>query len=123
MGRWIFLLSIAVSLSGCCAFGGGCGDGLSVHALAWNGPGPNDPYRSPKRATRIVRSKQTITVATPVEPSKKEAELAALPKHSPEWWSLHDAIEAEADAKLAKTLIICRGCLPLDEDDRTGSIK
>jgi hypothetical protein len=49
--------------------------------------------------------------------------MAALPKYSPEWWSVHDAIELEADAKLAKAMIICRGCLPQNDGDRTGSIK
>jgi hypothetical protein len=33
-----------------------------------------------------------------------------------------DAINRAADAKLKKKLIICRGCMPPELDDQTGSI-
>jgi hypothetical protein len=33
-----------------------------------------------------------------------------------------DAINPAADAKLKKKLIICRGCMPPELDDQTGSI-
>ena len=76
------------------------------------------------RSARIVRNKPTKDVAAKAEqPSNQEAELAALPKSSKEWWALHDQIEADADAKLARNMIICIGCLPPDADDGTGSIK
>lgn len=42
--------------------------------------------------------------------ARRERELAMLPKNSPEWWALHNKIEADEDLRLAKTLIICRGC-------------
>jgi hypothetical protein len=38
--------------------------------------------------------------------------LAKLPKNSPEWWALHDKIQAETDARLSRQLVICTGCLP-----------
>jgi hypothetical protein len=45
----------------------------------------------------------------------REARLAAFPVHSPEWWVVLGAIEAEEDARLAKLLVICKGCF-----DRIG---
>jgi hypothetical protein len=124
MGRWILLTSVAVMLSGCCGFGGGCGVGSPAGLLAWDGLSPEYSKPLPKRSVRIMRSKLTTSIKNTAEhPSEKDVELAALPKNSPEWWSLHDAINAEADAKLAKNLIICHGCLPSNSDDRTGSIK
>jgi hypothetical protein len=125
MSRWLFLILIAVTLSGCCGLGAGCGVvPSSARLLAWDGLGPDNFNRPQKRSTRIARSKPTVTVAAKVEqPSNKEAELAGLPKNSPEWWTLHDQVEADADAKLARNLIICRGCFPSNPDDRTGSVK
>jgi hypothetical protein len=124
MARWIILFSITLTLSGCCGFAGCCGVGLSTRSLAWDGLGPNDPNRPWRRPNPRTNAKQTHTVVASVEqPSDKGAELAALPKNSPEWWALHDEIEAAADTKLAKSLIICRGCLPSNADEQTGSIK
>ena len=39
-----------------------------------------------------------------------ETGLAPFPVHSPEWWAVLGAVEAEEDARLAKVLIICKGC-------------
>lgn len=119
MSRWLFLILI-----GCCGLAVGCGVGPSARLFAWDGLDPDNSSRPPERSTRIVRSKPTVTVAAKVEqPTDKGAELAALPKYSPEWWTLHDQIEADADAELARNIIICIGCLPPNPDDRTGSIK
>jgi hypothetical protein len=41
-----------------------------------------------------------------------EATLAALPRYSKEWVALSDAIDARAEARLARAMNICRGCLP-----------
>jgi hypothetical protein len=123
MSRWLSLILMAVSLSGCCGLGTGCAVEPSARLLAWDGLGPDISNRPQKPSIRIVRSKPPVIIAAKLEQSHKEEELAALPKNSPEWWSLHDQVEAEADAKLAKNLIICRGCFPANADDRTGSIK
>lgn len=40
----------------------------------------------------------------------REAELARLPTYSREWVALRRTIDAEEDARIAKILIICRGC-------------
>ena len=49
-----------------------------------------------------------------------DAALAALPKYSKEWVALYEAIEARAEAKLARAMIICRGCLPRLDEDRNA---
>jgi hypothetical protein len=42
---------------------------------------------------------------------------AAPPNRSPEWWAILNAIEAEEDARLAKILVICKGCFgPIGDD-------
>jgi hypothetical protein len=95
MSRWVFLILIK-----CCGLAVGVGP--SARLLAWDGRNPDNSNRPPERSTRIVRSKPTVTVAAKVkQPSDKGADLAALPKYSPEWWTLHDQIEADADAELA----------------------
>ncbi len=37
---------------------------------------------------------------------------AGLPPYSKEWWQAQDGIEAEQDAKVNRSLVICQGCLP-----------
>jgi len=51
----------------------------------------------------------------------RESELAALAKNSPEWWALHDAIEAEENTRLTKIMAICKGCLDPIGDAPAGS--
>ena len=55
--------------------------------------------------------------AEPVD-RNRETKLAAIPNHSPEWWAVLNAIEAEEDARLAKILVICKGCFDPIGDDR-----
>jgi len=94
--------------------------GNTSHLYAWDGLGV-DPNR-PAQMTRSIRAKPVVRTADD-NGRKKEAELARLKKFSPEWWSLHDQIEAAIDARLAKIMVICRGCLPARTDDQpTGSI-
>jgi hypothetical protein len=123
MSRWILLTSIAVALSGCCGFGSGCGVTPSAQLLAWDGLSPE--YSNPllNRSTQITSRKHPKAVEASAEHvSDKEVQLASFPKHSAQWWSVREAIDADADARLAKNLIICRGCLP-GVDERTGSIR
>jgi hypothetical protein len=65
--------------------------------------------------------KKTETMASG-DASAKEAELAALKPYSKEWWSIRDAIDRTDEIKLARKLIICRGCMPSEPADQTGSI-
>ena len=43
--------------------------------------------------------------------------LAAFQVHPPQWWTILSEIEAEEDARLAKVLVICKGCFdPIGDD-------
>ena len=71
---------------------------------AWDGAGedPNQPRTAaqPSRATR-----------TPPHPSAPSRKPGFRP-YSKEWWQAQDGIEAEQDAKVNRSLVICQGCLP-----------
>ncbi|MHC2619124.1 hypothetical protein ACVIW2_001156 [Bradyrhizobium huanghuaihaiense] len=80
---------------------------------AWDGAGedPNQPRAAsaPSRTTR--------TAAT----SERTGSRAGLQPYSKEWWQAQDGIEAEQDARVNRSLVICQGCLrpqPQAEDSR-----
>lgn len=69
--------------------------------------------------TRLVHAKsqrtksaeeQTSTIESRLAIENREAELDRLPKYSPEWVALRKRIDAEEDARIARILVICRGC-------------
>ncbi|WP_426418282.1 hypothetical protein [Bradyrhizobium genosp. A] len=70
---------------------------------AWDGAGedPNRPHSAaePSRALRAAAS----------ERAKAQA---GLQPYSKEWWQAQDGIEAEQDARVNRSLVICQGCLP-----------
>jgi hypothetical protein len=70
---------------------------------AWDGAGedPNRPHSAaePSRAMRTATSERTKS-------------QAGLEPYSKEWWQAQDGIEAEQDAKVNRSLVICQGCLP-----------
>ena len=66
-----------------------------------------------------------LTVTAPTQPDanrEKEKVLATLREYSAEWVALRKEIEAEEDKRLKAKLVICRGCLPKEDADRTGSL-
>ena len=71
---------------------------------AWDGTGedPNQPQSAPERS-RAMRT------AVRPERSKPQAELQP---YSKEWWQAQDGIEADQEARVNRSLVICRGCLP-----------
>jgi hypothetical protein len=75
------------------------------YQYAWDGLGqnPNLP-----RSHRVPRQS-----STPEQDSnlQREAVLAELRPYSAAWWVVHDEIEADREAKIAKKLVICRGCI------------
>jgi hypothetical protein len=71
----------------------------------------------------VATRKPTDAASLLVSVLDDEAALAAVPKYSKEWVALYEAMQAKNDAKLARAMIICRGCLPRADGDRTGSIK
>jgi len=119
--RWSLLISIVLTLGGCASFGGCCNYATSTHLYAWDGLGvdPNRPAPARKIAHRDAKAAVSWTQRQP----DRELQLAALPKYSADWWSLHDTIELQKDAALSRAMIICRGCLAEKTGDQTGSIK
>jgi hypothetical protein len=78
---------------------------------AWDGAGedPNQPRSGPSRATRAAAS------------SERNRSQAGLQPYSKEGWQAQDGIEAEHDARVNRSLVICQGCLrpqPQVEDSR-----
>ncbi|MGY8637975.1 hypothetical protein RAD15_36440 [Bradyrhizobium sp. 14AA] len=79
---------------------------------AWDGAGedPNQP-RSASGASRATRTAV----------SERNRSQAGLAPYSKEWWQAQDGIEAEQDARVNRSLVICQGCLrpqPQAEDSR-----
>jgi hypothetical protein len=74
---------------------------------AWDGAG-EDPNR-PGNASRAVAG------------SERNRSQAGLQPSSREGWQAQDGIEAEHDARVNRSLVICQGCLrpqPQPEDSR-----
>lgn len=87
----------------------GCAVGPQAHLAsdpaftpryAWDGAG-EDPNR-PRAASRPTRN---------LARSERAASQAGLQPQSKEWWQAQDASEAEQDARLNRSLVICQGCL------------
>lgn len=77
---------------------------------AWDGAG-EDPNR-PRAA-----SQPTHTAAH----AERNRSQAGVQPYSKEWWQAQDGIEAEQDARVNRSLVICQGCLrqpPQPEDSR-----
>jgi hypothetical protein len=99
----VLLLSLALA---------GCAVGPQAHLsdpafkparYAWDGAGedPNQPrsVSGPSRATRAASG------------SERNRSQAGLQPDSKEWWQTQDSIEAEQDARVNRSLVICQGCL------------
>lgn len=112
MIRSVVSLIVVFALSGCMTTTASVRETRSSYA--WDGLGrESDPRaRTPKRTA------QKPAVHSP-QPEGAD-ELAALPRNSPEWWAAQDKMERDLDAKLAATMVICRGCL--GDVEQTGSI-
>jgi hypothetical protein len=116
--RLAFVIAAGSALGGCC-MGSGCYIRPQTYALtSWDGLG-SLPKRNNVKPAKF--RKTTVAVASEDE-SPSEEELAKLRPYSKEWGAALDAINRAADAKLRKKLIICRGCMPPEQDDQTGSI-
>ena len=66
---------------------------------AWDGAG-EDPNRPRSAPTHAAAS------------SERNRPQAGLQPHSKEWWQAQDDTEADHDARINRSLVICRGCLP-----------
>lgn len=109
---------VAFALGGCATADHSSRQSLPGKSYAWDGLG-----RDPNETVRPIRRKAREVASSKPSAQDDEAKLAALPEYSKEWMALSEAIEARADARLARVMMICRGCLPPAEQDRTGSTK
>jgi hypothetical protein len=115
MLNWVAIILAALALSGCATADHDCREGLPGKSIAWDGLGrdPNEP----------ARAHRTLAIKSPTEAASSapddEVVLAAVPKYSKEWVALYETMLARDDAKLARDMIICRGCFPLADGDRT----
>lgn len=90
----------------------------SARQYAWDGLGqsPNWP-----QSHRLSRKWSTPEPASNLQ---REAVLTELRPYSAAWWVLHDEIEADREAKIAKKLVICRGCTSTESEiGLTASIR
>ncbi|WP_441236361.1 hypothetical protein [Bradyrhizobium sp. 930_D9_N1_4] len=96
------LLSLAL---GGCAMGPqarlGSDPAFKPARYAWDGAG-EDPNQL-RSASRSSRATRTAASSSP---------QAGPQPYSKEWWQAQDGIEAEQDARVNRSLVICRGCLP-----------
>jgi hypothetical protein len=84
--------------------------------IAWDGLG-----QDPNRPHRAVKHVQVSSVADDAV-SIREQVMASLRPYSAAWWVVHDEIEADQSNRLARKLIICRGCLNQSADEHQDSI-
>jgi hypothetical protein len=126
--RWLVLQLLWLSLSACTS-------GQQVWIAqphdsfaSWhdrNGDHPNLPAaRRSRHQSKRPKSggveKSAIEDRSAIE--REEAELDMLPKYSHEWVALRKQIDSEEDARIAKIVLICRGCeTPGSEPSQTAS--
>ena len=118
LARFTVLVLAAAALAGCCASGSGCYVAVPGIPTAWDGTGtpPDDSARLRRRVTaRLARSKAEVAIG-----SVGSARAEAKPR-SEQDWAQQEAADRAADARLARQLMICRGCLPGHDDDAIAS--
>lgn len=116
--RLVFVIAASLTLTGSCLGAGRYIQPPTGALTSWNGLGPL-PKRNSVKPAKVRKTSEAVAYH---DDSPNEMELVALKPYSTEWWSARDAIDRAAEAKLAKKLIICRGCMPSEPDDQTGSI-
>ncbi|MBH5398134.1 hypothetical protein HZZ13_10060 [Bradyrhizobium sp. CNPSo 4010] len=107
------LLLLSLALAGCAATPQAhlaSDPAFKPARYAWDGAGedPNGP-RAVSQPTRTAGRSQ-----------RNRSQADAQP-YSKEWWQAQDGIEAEQDARVNRSLVICQGCLrpqPQAEDSR-----
>ena len=112
------MVAAGLTLSGCCLGSGRYIQPSPLTLTSWDG---RTPLPKPKHA-KPANVRKTSKAVAPDDDSLHETELGALKPYSNEWWSVRDAIDRAAEVKLAKKMIICRGCMPREPEDQTGSI-
>jgi hypothetical protein len=122
--RLAFAITAGLVLSSC-SHGSGCYLPPPSSTLTyWDGLG-SGPAANNAKSTKVRKTTNPQGMDGPTatdEAAPEEPALAGLKPYSAEWWSVRDAIDRAAEAKLAKKLVICRDCIPSKPDDSTGSI-
>jgi hypothetical protein len=100
--RWSILVSVFLMLGGCSSSRQAWVAVPHGALVAWDGLG-QDPNVRPIKHARVANK-------PPPEIDSREAALATLPEYSREWVSVRKEMDAAEDARIAKILVICRGC-------------
>ena len=115
--RLVFVIVAGLALTG-------CGESAryvqppTKRLASWDRLGPLPKRNHVKRIK--VRNTSEDVVSRDRSPS--EDELSKLKPYSQEWTAVLDGMNRAADDELRRKLIICRGCMPPETDDQTGSI-
>ncbi len=117
-GRFVFVIAAGLALSACCLGSGRYIQSPTYAPTSWDGLG-SLPKRNHVKRVKVRRASEAVAAE---DDSPSDEDLAKLRPYSKEWGAALDAINRAADAKLKKALIICRGCMPPEPDDQTGSI-
>lgn len=121
MTRWHLLIPLTLALGAGAGIASARGETLT--GTASDRPAPVHARPDLSAGNIAATTPARASAATASSPADRAAQLALLPTNSPEWWALHDAIDVEADQRLAKSLIICSGCFAPDAAHQTGAIK
>jgi hypothetical protein len=137
MLKSICTILVAFALAGCAAADFSSRERPPQNSFAWDGgPDPSEPARTrrPEAARKPAensfawdglgtdpsepaRARQPMATKKPADPASSmasmrdyDAALAAVPKYSKEWVALYVAKQEREDAKLDRSIVICRGC-------------
>ena len=109
MLKSITAVLVAFMLGGCAIADFSSRVRLPENSLAWDGLG-SDPSEPAPARRKIATKNHTDPASSMASMRDDDPALAALPKYSKEWVARSAALQAKDDAKLARDLIICRGC-------------
>jgi hypothetical protein len=111
MLKSIAVVLVAFTLGGCGIADFNSRARLPENSLAWDGLGPDPGEPAPAPAGRKTATKgHTDPSSAMASMRDDDAALAAVPKYSKEWVALYVAKQEREDAKLDRTIVICRGC-------------
>lgn len=119
MLKSVAIILVAFALAGCATADHSSRESLPGKTLAKEGLDRGSKKTARVRRTIVIRKPADAAASIPDD----DTVLAAVPKYSKEWVALYEAMQARNDAQLARALIICRGCFPLADGDRTSSTK
>jgi hypothetical protein len=112
LARLTVFVVAAIALSGCCALGTGCGVPTAGVMSNWDGigTGPDDG----------MMPEQPMTEPQQQPSKKKMARARGGAEGQSEQGMAEDLSTPDADAALARKLVICRDCMPPARDAAAG---